>query len=376
MVPSANALQQALLPRITSSANCSARSTACCSSSSPKTVVCSFRRGYRVCPPTATSLITPPPAFGASPAATVAPPMATVGSSFRLSSVSCAWTLAANPSGCRPWAAFFSAKGPLRTSIPLRSPTNLYATLRALCLVRDPEEKITRVTDFDTCAEELGSIYESLLELRLIRFEISAGFAELGDADGTGNEPSSPAVSTPRPASSPPCSTPPSSPVIDRALATARGTASKSSNGSKSAKTADGSPSPPAAAGEGRGEVGSSTAHCALRTPHSSEAGSDYTTVAEKALLGMQLRPRLRLRAFPRRRRSPNCPPCRRPPDRRARTARSSSALRLARSRCPLPLWRGFNPLSVELCKVSIWLEAFEPGRPLAFLDGHIQCGN
>ena len=34
------------------------------------------------------------------------------------------------------------------------------------------------------------------------------------------------------------------------------------------------------------------------------------------------------------------------------------------------------NPMSVELCKVSLWMEALEPGRPLSFLDHHIQCGN
>lgn len=34
------------------------------------------------------------------------------------------------------------------------------------------------------------------------------------------------------------------------------------------------------------------------------------------------------------------------------------------------------NPMAVELCKVSLWLEAIEPGKPLSFLDAHIQCGN
>lgn len=34
------------------------------------------------------------------------------------------------------------------------------------------------------------------------------------------------------------------------------------------------------------------------------------------------------------------------------------------------------NPMAVELCKVSLWLEALEPGKPLTFLDHHIQCGN
>ncbi|HXG41039.1 MAG TPA: N-6 DNA methylase, partial [Candidatus Limnocylindrales bacterium] len=34
------------------------------------------------------------------------------------------------------------------------------------------------------------------------------------------------------------------------------------------------------------------------------------------------------------------------------------------------------NPMAVELCKVSLWLEALEPGKPLSFLDGHVKCGN
>lgn len=34
------------------------------------------------------------------------------------------------------------------------------------------------------------------------------------------------------------------------------------------------------------------------------------------------------------------------------------------------------NPLAAELAKVSLWLEALEPGRPLAFLDAHIKVGN
>lgn len=34
------------------------------------------------------------------------------------------------------------------------------------------------------------------------------------------------------------------------------------------------------------------------------------------------------------------------------------------------------NPMAVELCKVTLWLEATEPGKPLSFLDHHVQCGN
>lgn len=34
------------------------------------------------------------------------------------------------------------------------------------------------------------------------------------------------------------------------------------------------------------------------------------------------------------------------------------------------------NPLAAELAKVSLWLEAMEPGKPLAFLDARIKVGN
>ena len=34
------------------------------------------------------------------------------------------------------------------------------------------------------------------------------------------------------------------------------------------------------------------------------------------------------------------------------------------------------NPLAVELCKVGLWMEAVEPGLPLTFLNSHIQHGN
>jgi len=49
-------------------------------------------------------------------------------------------------------------------------------------------------------------------------------------------------------------------------------------------------------------------------------------------------------------------------------------ALREVISRCIYGV--DINPMSVELCKVSLWMEAMEPGKPLAFLDHHIKCGN
>ncbi|MCA9038658.1 MAG: N-6 DNA methylase, partial [Planctomycetaceae bacterium] len=34
------------------------------------------------------------------------------------------------------------------------------------------------------------------------------------------------------------------------------------------------------------------------------------------------------------------------------------------------------NPMAAELARVSLFLEALEPGRPLGFLDAHIRSGN
>ncbi|MEV5704498.1 N-6 DNA methylase [Actinoallomurus sp. NPDC052274] len=34
------------------------------------------------------------------------------------------------------------------------------------------------------------------------------------------------------------------------------------------------------------------------------------------------------------------------------------------------------NPMAIELAKVSLWLEALEPGKPLGFLDAHLKVGN
>jgi len=50
------------------------------------------------------------------------------------------------------------------------------------------------------------------------------------------------------------------------------------------------------------------------------------------------------------------------------------SALRQVISRCIYGV--DINPMAVELCKVALWMESLEPGKPLSFLDHHIQCGN
>jgi hypothetical protein len=49
-------------------------------------------------------------------------------------------------------------------------------------------------------------------------------------------------------------------------------------------------------------------------------------------------------------------------------------ALREVTCRCLYGVDR--NPMAVELTKVALWIEALEPGRPLAFFDAQIRCGD
>ena len=49
-------------------------------------------------------------------------------------------------------------------------------------------------------------------------------------------------------------------------------------------------------------------------------------------------------------------------------------ALRKVVQRCIYGVDR--NPLAVELCKTALWIETVEPGKPLTFLDYHIQQGD
>jgi len=49
-------------------------------------------------------------------------------------------------------------------------------------------------------------------------------------------------------------------------------------------------------------------------------------------------------------------------------------ALREVVSRCIYGI--DLNPMAIELAKVNLWLESVEPGTPLSFLDHHLVCGN
>ena len=54
--------------------------------------------------------------------------------------------------------------------------------------------------------------------------------------------------------------------------------------------------------------------------------------------------------------------------------AQYREALRLVISHCIYGVDR--NPMAVELCKAALWIETVVPGRPLSFFDAHIRCGD
>ena len=49
-------------------------------------------------------------------------------------------------------------------------------------------------------------------------------------------------------------------------------------------------------------------------------------------------------------------------------------ALREVAQRCIYGVDR--NPLAIALCKAALWIETVEPGKPLSFLDAHVRCGD
>lgn len=49
-------------------------------------------------------------------------------------------------------------------------------------------------------------------------------------------------------------------------------------------------------------------------------------------------------------------------------------ALREVISHCIFGVDR--NPMALELCRTALWLEGFEEGKPLSFLDHHLHCGD
>ncbi|MFH1466562.1 MAG: N-6 DNA methylase [Pseudomonadota bacterium] len=193
---------------------------------------------------------------------------------------------------------------------------DLFAALLALCVVQDGP--VRRPVDWaGVQADELGSVYESLME-KVPRMNVVAGTFELADAAGNDRKTSGSYY------------TPTSlvdflldtalDPVLDKAM----------------------SEQDPARAILGL---------CVVDPA----CGSGHFLVAAARRMAHRLA-KVRCGGI-----EPS------PPD-------VQHALRDVVGRCIYGV--DLNPMAVELCKVSLWMEAIEPGRPLSFLDGHIRHGN
>ncbi|MBN1607261.1 MAG: N-6 DNA methylase, partial [Polyangiaceae bacterium] len=192
----------------------------------------------------------------------------------------------------------------------------LYEALHALCVVQDGP--VRRRVDWATVqVDELGSVYEALME-RVPRMNAPAGFFELAAAAGNERKTTG---SYYTPSTLVDC-------LLDSALEPVLDDACK------------------------KAEPEKAILELAVVDP---ACGSGHFLVAAARRIALRL---ARVRAG-------GIEPS--PPE-------VQHALRDVVGRCIHGV--DLNPMAVELCKVSLWMEAVEPGRPLSFLDAHIQHGN
>ncbi|MFI1794663.1 Eco57I restriction-modification methylase domain-containing protein [Streptomyces olivaceoviridis] len=219
---------------------------------------------------------------------------------------------------------------------PLRGLTlsneHLMAAIRHLAVVRDTEAKRWRTVDYRTLdAEELGAIYESLLALvpeysatdRTFELAIRAG----NERKKTGSyyTPSS-LVDVLLDSTL--------DPVIDEAQR--RGERAVAEAGRSDA----------------REDIVSELLSLTVCDP---ACGSGHFLVAAAR--------RIAKRVAAVRERTPEPPP-----------EKVRHALHEVIARCVYGV--DLNPMAVELAKVSLWMEALEPGKALGFLDAHVKLGN
>ncbi|WP_150252490.1 Eco57I restriction-modification methylase domain-containing protein [Nocardiopsis deserti] len=208
----------------------------------------------------------------------------------------------------------------------------LFGAVRNLAQVRDTDSKRWRSVDYRNLdAEELGSIYESLLELVPKHSDADRSFqlVEVGGNDrkttGSYYTPSS-LIETLLDSAL--------DPVIDDAFKRGHEKASKS-----------GEPDPTEAV----------TAELLKLTVCDPACGSGHFLVAAARRIAKQVAAV----------REGNPEPT---------VDAVRSAMHEVVARCIYGV--DLNPMAVELAKVSLWLEALEPGKPLNFLDAHVKHGN
>jgi hypothetical protein len=193
---------------------------------------------------------------------------------------------------------------------------DLYAALAALCVVQDGP--VRRPVDWaGVQSDELGSVYEALME-KVTRLNVPAGTFQLADAPGNERKTTG---SYYTPSSLVDC-------LLDSALDPVLETAARAPDAERAILDL---------------------------TVVDPACGSGHFLVAAARRIAHRLA-RVRCGGI-----EPS------PPD-------VQHALRDVVGRCIYGV--DLNPMAVELCQVSLWMEAIEPGRPLSFLGGHIRHGH
>lgn len=222
---------------------------------------------------------------------------------------------------------------------------NLLEAIRALALVT--EGRVRRPVDYRNLgAEELGSVYESLLELHP-RLNTDAATFELGSAAGSERKTTGSYY------------TPTSlinslldsalEPVVEDRLKAAR---EQGSRGAGEKEKSPLHPRTPAPLPENESPEEKAILSIKVVDPAS---GSGHFLIAAAHRLARHL---ARVRTG----------------DEEPAPADYRAALRDVVRACIHGV--DLNEMAVELCKVALWLETLDPGKPLSFLDRNIQCGN
>jgi hypothetical protein len=195
------------------------------------------------------------------------------------------------------------------------------AAMRALSVVIDPVTKKERAVDFRALgAEELGSVYEGLLELHLDSASWPARFRL---ATSAGNERKT-SGSYYTPDSLVQC-------LLDSALEPVIKEAAKGKKGADAAEAILNLKVCDPAVGSGHFLI--AAAHRLAKHVARARAGDSEPTPDEHR-----------------------------------------TALREVIRRSVYGI--DINPMSAELCRVALWMESMEPGKPLSFLESHIVVGN
>jgi hypothetical protein len=203
---------------------------------------------------------------------------------------------------------------------------DLLAAIRALALYHDPESRTLRRVNYGALdVEELGSVYEALLDYRPViahapaestgaRFDLLPGT----ERKTTGSYYTRPELVQELIASA-------LEPVLTQRLASA-----------------------------GRDAAAREAALLSIRVCDPA-CGSGHFLLAAARRLGREL---ARIRAG----------------DDEPSPAQFRHAVRDVIRRCIFGV--DLNPLAVDLCKLALWIEGHAAGLPLSFLDHHIRCGN